>query len=128
MQSCTVFVTTIAFWPTLQAHRDDAQHKGQIGRQKIFNGSSTASTTKPHDPRIDEITRKTTTTTAFTACSSSSALGVQTGALRSQHRLTVRRRRKHEDGMNAGRISNRYLAQVVLRFRQVVELGVRPVW
>lgn len=37
-ESCTFFVTTIEFRPTLQAQRDDAQSKGQIGRQKIFDG------------------------------------------------------------------------------------------
>jgi len=37
-ESCTFFVTTIEFRPTLQAQRDDAQHKGQIARQKIFDG------------------------------------------------------------------------------------------
>ena len=37
-ESCTFFVTTIEFRPTLQAHRDDAADKGQIGRQKIFDG------------------------------------------------------------------------------------------
>ncbi len=37
-ESCTFFVTTIEFRPTLQAQRDDAQRKGQLGRQKIFNG------------------------------------------------------------------------------------------
>ena len=36
-ESCTFFVTTIQFRPTLQAQRDDAQRKGQHGRQKIFN-------------------------------------------------------------------------------------------
>jgi integrase/recombinase XerD len=36
-ESCTFFVTTIEFRPTLQAQRDDAQRKGQLGRQKIFN-------------------------------------------------------------------------------------------
>jgi len=36
-ESCTFFVTTIQFRPTLQAQRDDAQRKGQLGRQKIFN-------------------------------------------------------------------------------------------
>jgi len=36
-ESCTFFVTTIQFRPTLQAQRDDAQRKGQFGRQKIFN-------------------------------------------------------------------------------------------
>jgi hypothetical protein len=34
----TFFVTTIEFRPTLQAQRDDARDKGQIGRQKIFDG------------------------------------------------------------------------------------------
>jgi site-specific recombinase XerD len=37
-ESCTFFVTTIEFRPTLQAQRDDARDKGQIGRQKIFDG------------------------------------------------------------------------------------------
>ncbi|MBC7595366.1 MAG: tyrosine-type recombinase/integrase [Kineosporiaceae bacterium] len=37
-ESCTFFVTTIEFRPTLQAQRDDATGKGQIGRQKIFDG------------------------------------------------------------------------------------------
>ena len=34
----TFFVTTIAFRPTLQQQRDDAERKGQVGRQKIFDG------------------------------------------------------------------------------------------
>ena len=37
-ESCSFFVTTIEFRPTLQAQRDDAANKGQIGRQKIFDG------------------------------------------------------------------------------------------
>jgi integrase/recombinase XerD len=37
-ESCTFFVTTIEFRPTLQRQRDDAANKGQIGRQKIFDG------------------------------------------------------------------------------------------
>jgi len=37
-ESCTFFITTIQFRPTLQAQRDDAQHKGQVARQKIFDG------------------------------------------------------------------------------------------
>jgi integrase len=37
-ESCTFFVTTIEFKPTLQRQRDDAANKGQIGRQKIFDG------------------------------------------------------------------------------------------
>ena len=37
-ESCTFFVTTIQFRPTLQRQRDDAQHKGQIGRQRVFDG------------------------------------------------------------------------------------------
>ena len=32
------FVTTIEFRPTLQRQRDDAAAKGQVGRQKIFDG------------------------------------------------------------------------------------------
>ena len=37
-ESCTFFVTTIEFKPTLQRQRDDATAKGQLGRQKIFDG------------------------------------------------------------------------------------------
>jgi integrase/recombinase XerD len=37
-ESCTFFVTTIEFRPTLQAQRDDAERKGQLGRQKVFDG------------------------------------------------------------------------------------------
>ena len=37
-EGCTFFVTTIEFRPTLQAQRDDAQNKGQVARQKIFDG------------------------------------------------------------------------------------------
>jgi hypothetical protein len=34
----TAFVTTLEFRPTLQKQRDDAERKGQVGRQKIFDG------------------------------------------------------------------------------------------
>ena len=37
-ESCTFFVTTIEFRPTLERQRNDATEKGQIGRQKIFDG------------------------------------------------------------------------------------------
>jgi integrase len=37
-ESCTFFVTTIDFKPTLQRQRDDARDKGQAGREKIFEG------------------------------------------------------------------------------------------
>jgi len=37
-ESCTMFVTTIEFKPTLRKQRDDAAKKGQIGRKKIFDG------------------------------------------------------------------------------------------
>jgi Phage integrase family len=37
-ESCTFFQTTIEFRPTLQRQRDDAATKGQVGRQKIFDG------------------------------------------------------------------------------------------
>jgi integrase/recombinase XerD len=37
-ESCTFFQTTIEFRPTLEKQRDDAAGKGQIGRQKIFDG------------------------------------------------------------------------------------------
>ena len=37
-ESCTFFITTIELRPTLQKQRDDAENKGQIARQKIFDG------------------------------------------------------------------------------------------
>ena len=37
-ESCTHFITTIEFRPTLQRQRDDAHAKGQLGRRKIFDG------------------------------------------------------------------------------------------
>jgi hypothetical protein len=37
-ESCTFFVTTIEFKPTLRKQREDAAAKGQIGRTKIFDG------------------------------------------------------------------------------------------
>ncbi|MBU0801696.1 MAG: tyrosine-type recombinase/integrase [Alphaproteobacteria bacterium] len=37
-ESCTFFVTTIEFRPTLQRKREDAADKGQIARTKIFDG------------------------------------------------------------------------------------------
>jgi hypothetical protein len=37
-ESCTFFQTTIEFKPTLERQRDDAQAKGQVGRQKVFEG------------------------------------------------------------------------------------------
>lgn len=36
-ESCTFFVTTIEFKPTLERQRDDAESKGQIARQRIFD-------------------------------------------------------------------------------------------
>ncbi len=37
-ESCTFFVTTIEFRPTLQRQRDDAASKGQVAREQIFHG------------------------------------------------------------------------------------------
>lgn len=37
-ESCTFFVTTIEFRPTLQRQRDDAAAKGQVAREQIFDG------------------------------------------------------------------------------------------
>jgi integrase len=37
-ESCTFFVTTIEFRPTLERQRDDAAAKGQVARTKIFDG------------------------------------------------------------------------------------------
>ncbi len=36
-ESCTFFVTTVEFKPTLRKQRDDAAAKGQLGRQTIFD-------------------------------------------------------------------------------------------
>jgi hypothetical protein len=37
-ESCTFFVTTAEFRPTLQRQRDDATANRQVGRQKTFEG------------------------------------------------------------------------------------------
>lgn len=37
-ESCTFFVTTVEFKPTLDRQRRDAARKGQVGREKIFVG------------------------------------------------------------------------------------------
>ena len=37
-EGCSFFVTTIEFKPTLRRQRDDAAEKGQIARQKLFDG------------------------------------------------------------------------------------------
>jgi integrase/recombinase XerD len=37
-ESCTFFVTTVEFRPTLAAQREDTARKGQVGRKKIFDG------------------------------------------------------------------------------------------
>ncbi len=37
-ESCSFFVTTSEFKPTLLRQRDDAATKGQLGRQRIFDG------------------------------------------------------------------------------------------
>ncbi len=37
-ESCSFFVTTPEFTPILQRQRDDAAAKGQVGRQRIFDG------------------------------------------------------------------------------------------
>lgn len=37
-ESCTFFQTTIEFRPTLERQRDHAAAKGQVGRQRIFDG------------------------------------------------------------------------------------------
>jgi hypothetical protein len=37
-ESCSFFVTTVEFKPTLRRQRDDAAAKGQVGRQKVFDG------------------------------------------------------------------------------------------
>ena len=37
-ESCNFFVTTDDFKPTLERQRDDAARKGQVKRQRIFDG------------------------------------------------------------------------------------------
>ncbi|MFE7328847.1 hypothetical protein ACFU8W_28495 [Streptomyces sp. NPDC057565] len=37
-ESCTFFVITIEFRPTLERQRDDAAVKGQVAREQIFDG------------------------------------------------------------------------------------------
>jgi len=37
-ESCTFFQTTIEFLPTPERQRDDAAAKGQVGRQRVFDG------------------------------------------------------------------------------------------
>ncbi|MGH2498574.1 MAG: tyrosine-type recombinase/integrase [Candidatus Limnocylindria bacterium] len=37
-ESCSFFVTTLDFKPTLERQRDDAASKGQLGRQRLFEG------------------------------------------------------------------------------------------
>src|SRR3954464_2292971 len=37
-ESCTFFVTTIEFRPTLRKQREDAVTQGQVGRTKVFDG------------------------------------------------------------------------------------------
>lgn len=37
-ESCTYFVTTVEFRPTLERQRDDAARNGQVGRQSVFEG------------------------------------------------------------------------------------------
>jgi len=37
-ESCTFFVTTVEFQPTLKRQRNDAEAKGQLGRQRVFEG------------------------------------------------------------------------------------------
>ena len=72
-ESCTFFVTTIEFRPTLQRQRDDAANKGQVGRPEDLRRP-------PRPPRqrrlltspLTPITRISTTTDACTARSASS--------------------------------------------------------
>jgi hypothetical protein len=37
-ESCTFFQTTLEFQPILERQRDDARAKGQLGRQRVFDG------------------------------------------------------------------------------------------
>ncbi|MEU1374963.1 hypothetical protein ABZ442_14995 [Streptomyces triculaminicus] len=40
-ESCTFFVTTIEFRPTLERQRDDTAAKGQVAREQIFDSLPT---------------------------------------------------------------------------------------
>jgi hypothetical protein len=40
-EPCTSFITTILVRPTLQAQHDDAENKGQVAQQRIFDGRLT---------------------------------------------------------------------------------------
>ena len=37
-ETCTYFVTTVEFLPTIRRQRDDAETKGQVARRELFNG------------------------------------------------------------------------------------------
>ena len=37
-ETCTYFVTTVEFLPTIRRQRDDAATKGQVARRELFNG------------------------------------------------------------------------------------------
>jgi hypothetical protein len=61
-ESCTFFVTTVEFRPTLQRQRDDAAAKGQVGRQRIFDGLLTRLALEgTAEPAVDAPGHATTT-------------------------------------------------------------------
>jgi hypothetical protein len=49
-ESCTFFVTTLDFRPTLQRQRDDATKRVRSAVKRYSTGCSPDSTTTPHDP------------------------------------------------------------------------------
>ncbi|MEU1519444.1 hypothetical protein ABZ490_46250 [Streptomyces sp. NPDC005811] len=51
-ESCTLFVTTIEFRPTLERQRDDAAAKGQVAREQIFDGLLSRPTEKPPEQHL----------------------------------------------------------------------------
>ena len=56
-ESCSFFVTSIEFRPTLQRQRDDAARKAQLGRQKTFDGILDRLDTNASWRPLDKITR-----------------------------------------------------------------------
>lgn len=65
-ESCTFFVTTIEFKPTLRKQREDAVARVKSPARRSSTGSSAASTPRPHRDALDTITRITTTTDTAT--------------------------------------------------------------
>jgi hypothetical protein len=72
-ESCTFFVTTVEFTPTLLKQREDAVAKGQVGRQKVFDGHLERLRAMSHSLSLDRITHISTTRAGVTATAGCSA-------------------------------------------------------